>query len=60
MTIPEAKRTARIIERRQLIHGRQQSSQSVKAWCLCSAYCLSAQSGTRTLRLMIFSLGQKK
>ena len=34
MTIPEAKRTARIIEWRQLIHERQQSSQSVKAWCL--------------------------
>ena len=34
MTIPEAKRTARIIERRQLIYERQQSGQSVKAWCL--------------------------
>ena len=27
---------------------------------ICSAYCLSAQSRTRTLRLMICSLGQKK
>lgn len=34
MTIPEAKRTARIIEWRQLIYERQQSGQSVKAWCL--------------------------
>ena len=34
MTIPEAKRTARIIEWRQLIHERQQSGQSVRAWCL--------------------------
>ena len=34
MTIPEAKRTARIIEWRQLIHERQQSSQSVRAWCM--------------------------
>ena len=34
MTIPEAKRTARIIEWRQLIHARQQSGQSVRAWCL--------------------------
>ena len=34
MTIPEAKRTARTIEWRQLIHERQQSGQSVKAWCL--------------------------
>ena len=34
MTIPEAKRTARIIEWRQLIYERQQSCQSVKAWCL--------------------------
>ena len=33
MTIPEAKRTARIIEWRQLIYERQQSGQSVKAWC---------------------------
>ena len=31
MTIPEAKRTARIIEWRQLIYERQQSGQSVKA-----------------------------
>ena len=34
MTIPEAKRTARIIEWRQLIYERQQSGQSVKAWYL--------------------------
>ena len=34
MTIPEAKRTARIIEWRQLIHERQQSGQSVRTWCL--------------------------
>ena len=34
MTIPEAKRTARTIEWRQLIHERQQSSQSVRAWCM--------------------------
>ena len=34
MTIPEAKRTARIIEWRQLIYERQQSGKSVKAWCL--------------------------
>ena len=34
MTIPEAKRTARIIEWRQLIHERQQSGQSVRIWCL--------------------------
>ena len=34
MTIPEAKRTARIIEWRQLIHARQQSGQSVRTWCL--------------------------
>ena len=34
MTIPEAKRTARIIEWRQPIYERQQSGQSVKAWCL--------------------------
>lgn len=34
MTIPGAKRTARIIEWRQLIYERQQSGQSVKAWCL--------------------------
>ena len=43
MTIPEAKRTARIIEWRQLIYERQQSGQSVSAWCLCSVYCLSAE-----------------
>ena len=34
MTIPEAKRTARIIEWRQLIYARQQSGQSVRTWCL--------------------------
>ena len=34
MTIPEAKRITRMNEWRQLIHGRQQSSQSVRAWCL--------------------------
>ena len=34
MTIPEAKRITRINEWRQLIHERQQSSQSVRAWCL--------------------------
>ena len=34
MTIPGAKRTARIIEWRQLIYERQQSGQSVRAWCL--------------------------
>ena len=34
MTIPEAKRAAGIIEWRQLIYERQQSGQSVKAWCL--------------------------
>ena len=33
MTIPEAKRIARINEWRQLIHERQQSGQSVRAWC---------------------------
>ena len=33
MTIQEAKRTARIIEWRQLIYERQQSGQSVRAWC---------------------------
>ena len=27
---------------------------------ICSTYCLSVRSGTRTLRLMICSLGQKK
>ena len=59
MTIPEAKRAAGIIERRRLIHGRQQIGQSVSAWRPCSAYCLSARSGTRTLRLMICSHGQK-
>ena len=32
--MPEAKRTARIIEWRQLIHERQQSGQSVRTWCL--------------------------
>ena len=33
MTIPEAKRIARINEWSQLIHERQQSGQSVRAWC---------------------------
>ena len=33
MTIPEAKRIARINEWRQLIQERQQSGQSVRAWC---------------------------
>ena len=34
MTIPEAKRTTRIIEWKRLIYERQQSGQSVRAWCL--------------------------
>ena len=34
MTIPEVKRITRMNEWRQLIHERQQSSQSVRAWCL--------------------------
>ena len=34
MTIPEAKRITRMNEWRQLIHERQQSGQSVRAWCL--------------------------
>ena len=34
MTIPEAKRITRINEWRQRIHERQQSGQSVRAWCL--------------------------
>ena len=34
MTIPEARRITRINEWRQLIHERQQSGQSVRAWCL--------------------------
>ena len=33
MTIPEAKRITRMNEWRQLIHERQQSGQSVRAWC---------------------------
>ena len=33
MTISEAKRIARINEWRQLIHERQQSGESVRAWC---------------------------
>ena len=33
MTIPEAKRITRINEWRQLIHERQQSGESVRAWC---------------------------
>ena len=32
MTIPGAKRTARLIEWRQLIYERQQIGQSVSAW----------------------------
>ena len=59
MTIPEAKRAARTIERRRMIYERQQGGQSVSVWRLCSAYCLSAQSRTRTLRLMNCSHGQK-
>lgn len=59
MTIQEAKRAAGIIEWRQLIYERQQGGQSVSAWRPCSAYCLSAQSRTRTLRLVICSHGQK-
>ena len=34
MTIPEAKRITRMNEWRHLIHERQQSGQSVRAWCL--------------------------
>lgn len=34
MTIPEAKRITRMNEWRRLIHERQQSGQSVRAWCL--------------------------
>ena len=34
MTIPEAKRITRMNERKQLIYERQQSGQSVRAWCL--------------------------
>ena len=34
MTIPEAKRITRMNEWRQLIAERQQSGQSVRAWCL--------------------------
>ena len=33
MTIPEAKRITRMNEWRELIHERQQSGQSVRAWC---------------------------
>ena len=33
MTIPEAKRITRMNEWRRLIHERQQSGQSVRAWC---------------------------
>ena len=33
MTIPEAKRITRMNEWRQLIHERQESGQSVRAWC---------------------------
>ena len=34
MTTPEAKRITRMNEWKQLIHERQQSGQSVRAWCL--------------------------
>ena len=34
MTISEAKRITRMNEWKQLIHERQQSGQSVRAWCL--------------------------
>ena len=34
MTISEAKRITRMNEWRQLIHERQQSGRSVRAWCL--------------------------
>ena len=34
MTIPEAKRITRMNAWKQLIHERQQSGQSVRAWCL--------------------------
>ena len=34
MPIPEAKRITRINEWKHLIHERQQSGQSVRAWCL--------------------------
>ena len=34
MTIPEAKRITRMNEWKQLIYERQQSGQSVRAWCL--------------------------
>ena len=33
MTIPESKRITRMNEWRQLIHERQQSGLSVRAWC---------------------------
>ena len=33
MTIPEAKRITRMNEWSQLIHERQESGQSVRAWC---------------------------
>ena len=33
MIIPEAKRITRMNEWRRLIHERQQSGQSVRAWC---------------------------
>lgn len=33
MTIPETKRNTRMNKWRQLIHERQQSGQSVRAWC---------------------------
>ena len=34
MTIPEATRITRMNEWKQLIHERQESGQSVQAWCL--------------------------
>ncbi len=33
MTMPEAKRITRMSEWRRLIHERQESGQSVRAWC---------------------------
>ena len=57
MTIPEAKRTARIIEWRQLIYERQQSGQSVKAWYLQNGirencyYSLMEKAKANSLRL---------
>ncbi len=57
MTMPEAKRTARIIEWRQLIYEQQQSGQSVKAWCLQNGirencyYSLMEKAKANSLRL---------